>query len=355
MKKNIFTLLIVVLLLLTVAIPSSFAQQEGEDGPDLPPEPTPSGNTAVSPQIFIPIAAFFFDPSSGHGAADPLDPATGFNRDLIPIEMQAWWQPAYGHVHTGIMLPFAKEVAGTLALPVRIVMHMNPGKLNHFAITDQNAKVLVRVDMKDQTCPMSATSMVCAWGFTVNLNTHLLPDGCQELRIKSYIDTPDGKQMINSSGAPIRVKNGDGKGKDFNKSCDTHQLIGRGWYTSFDYTNAIIGNVPIAPVHGTYVFTARAQQKSAHLFVAIDKTHYIPAVQGWPAAVDNPGIILFDKAGNFQKLMEFPVDTTKLSNGWHNFQVRSDRGEGTVSKCTMCPQEMSQPSGLAKIWFYVEN
>jgi len=276
--------------------------------------------------------------------------AGGFDRNQIPVEMQAWWEPAFGHVHSAIRLPFAKEVSGVLTLPVRIVMHDNPGKLHLFAITNENAKKLVSVKMGDTTCEDD----VCAWGLMVNLNTKLLQDGCRELRVKSYVDTPDGKQMINSSGIPLRVNNG-GTQKDFNKSCDTHQLIGRGWYTGFDYTNAIIGNVPLAPVHGTIVLTARAQHPSAHLFVALDKSHYIPAVPGWDEVPDSPGTILFDRDGNFQKAMPFSIDTTKLTNGWHNFQVRSTKPTGDISKCSGCPAVKSFPSGVAKIWFWVQN
>jgi hypothetical protein len=337
---------------------SQMVSQSGEPTDSAPeidpslPEPLGPVEEAWSQHIFLPLVASANQ--MDNSVADAAAAAGGFDRNLIPIEMQVWWQPAYGHVHTGIKLPFAKEVSGVLALPVRIVMHMNPGKLHSFAITDENAKVIVKVDMKDQVCPMSAPGMVCAWGLTVNLNTKLLQDGCRELRVKNYINTPDGKQMITSSGIPLRVNNG-GTQKDFNQSCSTNQMIGRGWYTGMDYTNGIIGNVPVAPVHGTLVLTARAQQASAHLFIALDKSHFIPAVQGWDAAQDSPGTILFDKDGSFQKAMPFSIDTTKLTNGWHNFQVRSTKPTGAVSQCSGCPAAKSFPAGMAKIWFYVAN
>lgn len=348
--KKFLSAFCLTILLLAMFLP--LAAQD--DSPDfLPPTEEPpieDAMLAASNHVFMPLLIAAGQPRNFVPGSVVAAASGGFDRNLIPVEMQVWWQPAYGHVHTGIKLPFAKEVSGVLALPVRIVLHDNPGKLHLFAISDDTHHV-VDVKMGDATCKVS----VCAWGLTVNLDTRQLRDGCQELRVKSYVNTPDGKQMITSSGIPIRVNNG-GTQKDFNKSCDTHQLIGRGWYTNMDYTNAIIGNVPIAPVSGVYTFQVRAQNASGHLFVALDKSHYIPAVPGWDKAQDSPGTILFDQDGNFQKTMSFAVDTTKLSNGWHNIQARSTKPTGAVSSCNGCPSGVkSFPSGMAKVWFYVAN
>lgn len=270
-----------------------------------------------------------------------------FNPRLIPIEIQSWWMPAYGHVHTGAMLPFAKEVSGVLSLPVRIVMHDNPGKLHRFDIWDGRPKLLTVQMMGDQTCNQS----VCAWGLTAKLDTRLMLDGCQELRIKSYINTPDGKQMITSSGVPVMVKNGSGAGSDFNKSCTTGQFIGRGWYTGINYINAIFESVPTAPVKGTITVGFRAQgEASSRLLVELDKSHYIPAVGAWPEALDTPGTILFDQAGNLTKFQHIKIDTTKLSNGWHSLSAKS-----TSAKTAKTNGIDQHEVGVAKYWFYVSN
>ncbi len=336
MKRILCSLFCLFTLLASLSLPV-FAQDEGEDAA--------SPEVILSKQIYLPMLM-----APGLEQDVTASAVTGFDRDRIQVEMQAWWSPAFGHVHTAIKLPFAKEVSGVLTLPVRIVMHLNPGNLHQFAITDENAKKLVIVKMHDVTCD----TMICAWGFNVQLDTTKLKNGCRELRIKSYVNTPDGKQMINSSGVPIRVNNG-GSQKDFNESCDTHQLIGRGWYTGMDYTNGVIYPVPVAPVSGTIVLYARAQNSSGHLFVAVDKGHYIPAVTGFAGEQDNPGTILFDRDGDFHRFMPFAIDTTELANGWHTFQVRSTKDKGAVSHCDGCPNVKSFPSGLAKVWFYVSN
>jgi len=322
-------LLLVLMLLCALTLPA-YAQDNEGDGDTT----ADTSEVIAMPAVAGKVAALSF------GA---------FSRDAIPVEMQAWWQPAYGHVHTGILIPIGKQVSGVLALSVRIVMHDNPGKLHRFSITDERPKDLVVKKMGDLTC-----AGVCAWGFDVQLDTRLMKDGWRELRVKSYIDTPDGKQMISSSGIPVLVRNG-GASSDFRHDCNGTQLIGRGWYTSFDYTNAIIDCVPIAPVNGTLVLRARAQQPSAHLTVDLDKSHYIPAAGAWPEMLDSAGVNLFDRDGNFQKWIAFSIDTTKLANGWHSFQVKSTKGSGAVSKCGGCPNVMSFPSGIAKAWFYVQN
>lgn len=352
MKKLLLAFCLIILLL------AMFLPLAAQDAPgSIPPieEPTiEDAAQAFTNLVFLPLLLADGQPRNFPENTIVAAAAGEFDRDMIPVEMQVWWHPAYGHVHTAIKLPFAKEVNGVLTLPVRIVLHDNPGKLHRFLIGAESSVpggILASVDMRDVTCAVS----VCAWGFTVSIDTRRLQDGCRELRVKSYVNTPDGKQMITSSGIPILVNNG-GTRSDFNKACDTRQLIGRGWYTGMDYTNAIIGNVPIAPVSGVYVFTARAQNPSAHLFVALDKSHYIPAVQGWDEAQDSPGTVLFDSDGNFQKAMPFSIDTTKLSNGWHNIQVKSTKPTGAVSSCSGCPAGVTSfPSGMAKVWFYVQN
>lgn len=277
--------------------------------------------------------------------------SAGFDARAIPVEMQAWWTPAYGHVHTAAKLPFAQTVSGVISIPIRIVMHDNPGKLHRFDVWDGRPVLLTYQLMGDLTCNVS----VCAWAVTAVVDTTKMNDGCQELRIRSTVRTPDGKEMLESSGVPVYVDNGKAD-QNFNNSCTTHQLIGRGWYTGFDYTNAVISNLPIAPISGLYTFQVRAQNASAHLFVALDKSHFIPAVSGWEAAADNPGFVLFDKDGSYLKLFPLTVDTRTLANGWHNIQVKSTKPTGAVSVCNGCPSGVkSFPSGIAKFWFYVQN
>lgn len=273
-----------------------------------------------------------------------------FNRRLIPVELQAWWSPAYGHIHVAAMLPIGQPVTGTLEVPVRIVLHDNPATLQQLRF-DTDKGVFLKVSLGNLKCP----EPVCAWGLTVKLDTTKMAKGWRELRIRAETVTPDGKKYLPSSGIPIYVNNPGGSMSNYDRFCNNTSLIGRGWYDPTGYTNAIIECVPLTKVSGLVVFRVRAQEPSQRLIVDLNKSHFIPAVGKWPQQNDAVGINLFDKTGNYQDWQNIIIDSRLLANGWHSIAVRSVGPKGEISQCVGCPAEPSFPSGVAKIWFYVEN
>jgi len=280
-------------------------------------------------------------------ATEPFDPRR------IPIELQAWWLPNFGHIHAAARLPLGQVVSGTLKFDVRIVIHNNPSHLTSLSIRDEGSRVFdARID-KD--CPYDGSeAATCVFNVPVSIDTTKLKDGWRELRIRAKTTTLDDNTYFNSSGIPINVQNG-GSDSNYNRYCGNTSLIGRGWYEGFDYTNAIIECVPLEPVSGEHTFRVRAQKSSGHLTVALDKTHFIPAVGPWPKQPASQGQILFDQDGNFQKFFPVKVDTTKLSDGWHSLAVTSTGSDGAESECSYCDGEINHPAGVAKIWFYVNN
>lgn len=272
-----------------------------------------------------------------------------FDKNSLPVEMQSWWTPAFGHIHLAAFVPLGQSVKGTINLPIRIVMHDNPSVLRYVSIhSDQ--KPLLRVALGNLRCPQP----VCAWAVNVPLDTTKMTSGWRELRLRAETVTPDGKQYLNSSGIPILVQNGSAS-NNYNRFCNNTSLIGRGWYTGFGYTNAVIECVPTASVRGQVTFRVKAQSPSSHLTVELDKSHFIPAVGAWPAQADSAGAILWDKAGSFTSWIPITIDTTKLANGWHGLAVKSTGSKGEVSKCSGCPTDTNLPAGVAKIWFNVQN
>ncbi|MEZ4865358.1 MAG: hypothetical protein R3C14_28880 [Caldilineaceae bacterium] len=285
-------------------------------------------------------------------AASAVTAFGAFDKRYIPIELQAWWTPAYGHLHLAALVPFAQPVSGKLEIPVRVVLHANPSVLRYLSVhTDEKAQL--RVKLGDLRC----SQPVCAWAFTITLDTTKMSSGWRELRLRAETVSPDGSRYFNSSNVPVLVQNG-GTVKNAKQFCDHTALIGRGWYDGFDYTNAIIECVPTAPVHGAVTFRVRAQNPSQHLKVDLDKTHMIPAVGLWPLQAAITGATLFDKDGDFsgsKDWVSIPIDTRTLSNGWHSLAVQSTGPKGAVSQCSGCPTEKSFPAGVAKMWFYVQN
>jgi hypothetical protein len=281
--------------------------------------------------------------------ASAVDLFGPFDKTKLPIELQAWWTPAFGHIHVAALLPLGQTVSGKLTIPVRLVMHDNPSVLTELRIDSDEGTVL-KIPLGNLRCPQS----VCAWAVTATIDTTKMKSGWRELRLRGTADTLDGKRFLASSGIQINVQNG-GSVSNYNRFCNNTSLIGRGWYDGFDYTNAIIECVPLAPVKGQVTFRVRAQKESAHLTVDLDKSHFIPAVGSWAAQPATTGATLFDKAGNYSSWVSIPIDTTKLANGWHSLAVKSVSPNGEVSQCSGCPTVKSVPSGVAKFWFYVSN
>ena len=307
-------------------------------------------------QISRLIACFIVVALLPRNALALVDEADPFIPQLIPIELQAWWLPDFGHIHAGTRLPLGQEVSGRLEFDVRIVMHNNPSHLFELRI-DTDTGIFTSIPL-DLDCPYDGvTPTTCAFNVPVSLDTTLLQDGWRELRLRATTETPDGQSFLNSSGIRLNVQNG-GVPNDvtFGDRCNYQSLTGRGWYGVFEYTNVDIECVPQSPISGTHTFRVRASKPSQHLTVALDKTHFIPAVGPWPAQAANPGQLLFDEDGDYQSFLPITIDTILLADGWHTLAVVSTGPSGSSSVCSYClPSTTNFPAGAAKIWFYVQN
>lgn len=272
-----------------------------------------------------------------------------FDPRRIPIELQSWWVPAYGHIHAAVMIPFGQAISGVVNVPVRIVMHNNPGQLFMFRVDDEQS---VRVKMPlDLRCPTT----ICAWSFTVPLDTGRFPNGWRMFRFRAQVKTPDGKAFLNSSDIPMLVSNSSGGGGNVLRFGSTNYIVGKGWYDGFDYTNVAIEHAPIAPVKGLLRLRVQVHKGGSNLAADLDKSHFIPAVGPWPLTGDTPGVPLLAIASSPGEWRDIVIDTVPLVNGWHSFQVRTDNPDGAVSVCTGCPNTVNHPAGIAKFWFYVQN
>lgn len=342
MKRITATIALLAILFTWNVTPAAHTQDSPLPTPTATVAPT---DTPTPAPTDTPVPTATPTPPSGSG----ID-FGAFNRNAIPVELQAWWNPAYGHTHAAALVPIGGNVSGIVNLPVRVVFHDNPGKFHRLDLDDDSRNVAT-IAPGDLTCQNPG---VCAWSFTLKVDTTKEKPGWRQWRLQTYTNTPDGKLLMSSSGIMVNVTN-PGTRSDYSHPCNGTELIGRGWYTDLGYTNAMIDCVPLAPVKGTVTFKVRAQQPSDHLIVELDKSHYIPATGIWPEQAAVPGKVLFDKDGNFQTYFPVSIDTTKLGNGWHALSVRSHSPNGEVSVCSGCPNVASHTEGVARLWFFVSN
>src|SRR4051794_11071175 len=99
--------------------------------------------------------------------------AAGFDPRQIPLEIQSWWAPAFGHIHAAAVLPVRQTVSGKFTLNVRIVLHNNPSHLYLvYTSSDENVKFEKHVSLD---CPYDGKNeSTCAWNVPIEINTTLM-------------------------------------------------------------------------------------------------------------------------------------------------------------------------------------
>lgn len=278
-----------------------------------------------------------------------------FDTRRIPLEVQAWWVPNFGHLHAAARLPLGQAVSGTMQFDVRIVVHDNPAHISGLALKRNNVNLAFYP--LDLDCPYDGvTSTTCAFNVPVSLDTTLFQDGLHVLRIRVDADTPDGELLHTSSFWPLDVQNGRPESPEtVNIWCGGASAGGPGWYTDVKYSTAVLECVPLAPVSGIWPFRFMAINSTARLRVVLDGNHFIPAVGPWPEQQATVGTVLFDEVCRCTTFRELSLDTTLLANGWHTLSIQSQSGKTDVSVCEYCAGELNHLEGHMKVWFYVEN
>lgn len=171
----------------------------------------------------------------------------------VKQESQSWWMTTpgksgtqFGHVHIGACMPWGQVVKGKFTLPVTVIMHDNPGKFTYFnpvyKTDSQELSTDKNFSLQGKTCP----SGTCTWTVPITIDTAKWNySGLQELRIRSYVQEPDGKIMHSSINVFPNVQNGKSKNDMDRKRFPR----GKGWYTAAGYCEAdILQFPPMAPL-----------------------------------------------------------------------------------------------------------
>jgi hypothetical protein len=294
------------------------------------------------------------------GNFGPFDPRT------IPIELQAWWTPqpendnGFGHIHALCRWPVGQVVSGTLTTNCRITLHDNPSHQYQlrFDVYNDPGKTVASYSMSHD-CPFDGTrSTNCSWNQPVSLDTSSWGTGWQRLRVRATVRTPNDKRWTTSSDIAMNVRRSGSTSGALVSNCESGPCFGgKGWYEDNDYQVARINNVPLTKVKGTHLFWASIHKNTAQRMEAwLEKGHFIPATGPYPQENASAGInVLTLQNPRVGAWISVPVDTTRLANGWHTFAVRSVGNKPGVADCSYCTNEPNFQTGVAKVYFYVEN
>lgn len=288
-----------------------------------------------------------------------------FDSRKIPIELQAWWTPVpddgrgYGHIHALCQWPIGQPVSGTLTSDCRITLHDNPAHNYQLRFDVYNSPGnTVKTYAVSHDCPYDGSNPTdCSWTQPVSLDTSSWGAGWQRLRVRAAVKTPDGRRWTTSSDIVMNVK-GAGSETRFSSNCEAGSCFGgKGWYEGNDYQVARIQNVPLTKLKGTHVFSVGIHKNPAQrMEVWLDKGHFIPATGSFPAENPSAGVSLLtvDNPAT-DRWQDVALDTTRLANGWHSLAVRSVGSKPGTASCSYCAAEPNFQTGVAKVFFYVEN
>lgn len=188
-----------------------------------------------------------------------LTPATGAGctDSRVFVESQAWWAPApgttggddFGHIHVGACIPERDTLKSNTTIPIQLIMHHNPGKLLDVSVvfkTTKSETTVAKVAPSQRTCPTADTCVITA---TAPIDIAKFDrSGLQEIRVRVYVDQPDGKRMHTSLNFQTYIENG----KTRSNVSRMPFVRSKGWYTGFGYCEADILTTPLpdGPVWG---------------------------------------------------------------------------------------------------------
>jgi len=241
------------------------------------------------------------------------------------VDSQAWWSRTpgasgtdFGHLHVGGCLPERETIRRTQRLDIRVVMHHNPGRLRYVSL------VLKGREYEDTVAKSrGARGLSCPHGTCVRwLSFRLEParfraGGLQEVRVRAFVDEPDGNEMHTSINWQLHVRNGKRRDDVTRRA----YLRGKGWYSGAGYCEAAYRSVPLpdgAPRSVWRPFLAMSWDGDAS---------DLP-VTGHSVRIDPdahhgmPGILVREGAGELAKPVA--IDLERLAPGRHRLVLRSD-------------------------------
>ncbi len=271
----------------------------------------------------------------------------GYPEPRVFTESQSWWLRTpggsgteFGHMHVGACLPFHQPVSGVIGIDVRIILHDNPGQFDYLnpvlVSNSQELSLAHDLTLHDLTCPVGT----CTGWVHLDVDTRLLSsDGLEEIRLRAYVDEPDGNIMHSSINTVAEFRNGNPVS---NLDRRAYQR-GKGWYTGAGYCESdVVSDLPVGPVSGVWDPSLQIADHGAvddlsvtHHSVRLDPDfHAVPQV---------PGTILVDGSGSWTGGVA--IDTTTLENGRHRLVLRADCDD----------PRGSTNSGVLVVFFTVAN
>jgi hypothetical protein len=238
------------------------------------------------------------------------------------VESQAWWVQTpgqngtdFGHLHVGAWIPYKDVVSGVLTIELRFILHDNPGEFAYFNPVLKTDSQELSLDHDESlagwTCPVGTCVRTATTTVDTNLSAY---DGVQEIRVRSFVDEPDGNRMHASVNALVNVQNGDPENPIDRKAYER----GKGWYTDSGYCEAdILSDLPSGPI-SDWAPTVQAVHHGTSEDLAVSR--YIVSVDA-DAHAGIPGTVITQGSGELQPTV---LDLSGFDSGEHKLAIRAE-------------------------------
>jgi hypothetical protein len=232
--------------------------------------------------LFLVAPVLAFAAMSGLSAAThPVSAApdrvgcAGYPEPRIWVDAQSWWTrtpgkngTAFGHAHAGACIPERETLRADSSIDVRLILHDNPGLFHSMSLVFKGTDYEVTVHKAyspNFTCAVGTCTRWVSIPIKVGAFRH---SGLQEIRLRMFVDEPDGNRMIVSLNWQSYIENGESPA-DVSRQ---PYLRGKGWYTGHEYCEGDITTVPLpdGPLSGKWTPTVRFTPRRLNTAYSVD-------------------------------------------------------------------------------------
>lgn len=250
----------------------------------------------------------------------------------VPIEAQGWWERPddpgqMWHEHVAIVAPIGQKVSGAVHLDVRVTLHDDPAaSLTVIAANDGRRRLHHYVFVEQPSFEQAGSTR--SFSYPLTIDTTRQPDGWKTLSVRANVQA-GGEEFFTEVEFGYYSQNGNRRRDQLNKKWadDTTSWRASSWSESSGYHRVVLRSTLTAAIAIDTELRYRFSSGD-RLWVAIDRSHEIPAVGSWVAQVASAGCVIVDRPES-TKAFVVTLDPGELSPGWHSIQVRVSNSENS--------------------------